>query len=152
MSNIEQYELNISFRDKKYIKLKIISLIDIKFKKSLPSSRHIENQEGLILYCVSLRDKKEKPLNIIAVSLTKTHDGSYQNSYFSFRWAKTRYFGSTKSCDGISATELHGEFRTMYFGLDSPGRKEKLYPRCRRRWKVLYARSHSDYRENGSGK
>jgi len=46
MTNIEQYELNISFRDKKYIKLKIISLIDIKFKKSLPSSRHIENQEG----------------------------------------------------------------------------------------------------------
>ena len=60
--------------------------------------------------------------------------------------------GSTKSGDGISATELHGEFRTMYFGLDSPGRKEKLYPSCRRRWKVLYARSHSAYRENGSGK
>lgn len=79
----------------------------------------------------------------------RKHGGSHAKRHFAIWRAKTRHFGSEKSCHGISATELYWEFCTMHFGFNPWGQKERLYSCCRGRWKVLHARGDSDHRKNG---
>ena len=66
--------------------------------------------------------------------------------------AKTRHFRAEESCNGISAAALHREFCAVYFRFNPSDKEDRMYTCCRRRWKVLHARSNSDYSENGSRK
>ena len=83
---------------------------------------------------------------------SRKHGGCHIARNLAIWRAKTRHFRAEESCNGISAAALHREFCAVYFRFNPSDKEDRMYTCCRRRWKVLHARSNSDYSENGSRK